>query len=281
MYTVVFENENGSKFVFGKNVNTAADFDIGSGLSINLGTSQGFGQVGETVDTQKVSGRNIAVNGVMWGDVPSIKTKLRGVCAPFAQGRLVFNNKYYIKVYVKDSPSFSPKKDDGRFSMRFFAPYPFFFDITGGAAQLGTIEKLFSFPVNYAEPHVFGRKSASKYINIVNNGDVSVPFSVKIVATADVSDITLTNIETLAFLKIEGSVSVGDEIHIYRSNSNILKAELHSNGEITDILYRISDDSTLFELAKGDNLIGESDSGGGGVEVQIEFNKAVAAVYED
>lgn len=282
MYSLVFEKENGKKYVFGAEGATVVDANVGYGTSISLGTSQGFGQIGETVDTQSVSGRNIIIKGTIYGNVEERKRTLRNICAPFSKGKLIFNSKYYTNVYVKDAPTFSPKKLDGRFTMLFYAPYPFFYTMDENSAIVGEITPMFSFPVNYATEHKFGEKSLVKYFNVVNSGDVRTPFSLIIEAKADTENVTISNLKTFKFLKINGVLKSGEIINIYRNSSNILKAELVSNNTVTDILYRISDDSTLFELEVGDNLIqADDDSDGANIIVRMTYNTAVVAVYED
>ena len=282
MYSLVFEKENGKKYVFGAEGATVVDANVGYGASISLGTSQGFGQIGETVDTQSVSGRNIIIKGTIYGNVEERKRTLRNICAPFSKGKLIFNSKYYTNVYVKDAPTFSPKKTDGRFTMLFYAPYPFFYTMDENSAIIGEITPMFSFPVNYATEHKFGEKSLVKYFNVVNSGDVRTPFSLIIEAKADTENVTISNLKTFKFLKINGALKSGEIINIYRNSSNILKAELVSNNTVTDILYRISDDSTLFDLEVGDNLIqADDDSGGANIIVRMTYNTAVVAVYED
>ena len=103
---------------------------------------------------------------------------MRSVLAPFTNGRLSFDNGYYIDVYVKDTPTFSPVKNDGRFTMLLYAPFPFFSKADCGKVEFGEVIRGFSFPVNYAEPHIFGLKEDVTEKAIINDGDVSVSFNV-------------------------------------------------------------------------------------------------------
>ena len=151
MYNVVFENDNGSKYYFGINGTTIFDMDLGDGVSVNIGTSQGFSQVGEQLQSRSVSGRTISVKGAVYGNIQERKRTMRNVFSPFSCGRLVFENQYYIRVYVKSSPTFSTIKNDGKFTMRFFAPYPFFKSVDEKNVEIGSIRPLLSVPVNY--PH--------------------------------------------------------------------------------------------------------------------------------
>ena len=281
MYSAVFESKNGEKYVFGVNGGTVFDMDVASGASIDIGTSQGFTQIGETVESQKVSGKVIAVNGVIYQSVNEMKNRMRRVFAPFASGRLVFEGKYYIYVYVKSTPTFSPVKGNGKFSMQLFAPYPFFLSLDEKSIGIGAIEPKFSFPVNYEEPHIFGLKQAEKYKNVFNAGDVIVPFKVTMAASGTSENPTITNLKSSEFLKLNGTLNVGDSVAIYRDDQGVLRAELKSNGESIDIISWIDEKSSLFDLAVGDNLISATDErGGDNLSTRFYYNPAVVSVYE-
>ena len=77
MYSATFISDNGEKYVFGPSGNTACDIDLGSGISVNIGTSQGFAQVGVTVENQTVDGRTITITGTVYGNVPERKVQSR------------------------------------------------------------------------------------------------------------------------------------------------------------------------------------------------------------
>lgn len=281
MYSVLFESESGQKYLFGADGNTVFDMDFGNGISVNIGTSQGFSQVGETVESMTVGGRTISVKGTVFGNVQEKKTTMRRVFAPFAAGRLIFEGKYYTRVFVKESPTFSPIKNDGRFTMQLFAPFPFFYFTDQKNISVGGIEPLFSFPVNYAEPHTFGRRSANKYSNIYNDGDVAVPLHIYIESFGQSVNPKITNLETLEFLQINGTLTAGDFINIYRDQNNVLRAELTSDGHTQDVLSWIDDGSNLFMLQVGDNLISyDDDVGGASLTVRFSYSPAVVAIYE-
>lgn len=281
MYSVTFQSDNGKKFVFGKDGGNVFDMDLGSGISTNLTTSQGFSQVGETVQAQSVSGRSITVNGAIYKNIVDIKSKMRSILTPLTSGELLFENKYYTRVFVKNAPTFSSVKNDGRFSMQFYAPYPFFFKKSGETVEIGKIIPRFKFPVNYAIPHKFGERSSDKYINILNNGDVEVPFSVILQSFAESTNIVLTNLRTFKTLKINGTLNAGEVLRIYRDNDNILCAMLMADETETDVISRIDESSELFTLDVGDNLISASDDEGGtSLNAIISFNSALVALYE-
>jgi hypothetical protein len=281
VYSAFFESDKGEKYVFGTSGNTVFDMDVGDGVSVNIGTSQGFSQVGVTVQTRNVSGRNIKVKGVIYGDVQGRKRAMRRIISPLSSGRLVFNERYYTRVFVKTAPSFSPLKDNGSFSLQFFAPFPYFYDIDQVSLEIGAVKPMFTFPVNYSNPHKFGEKGNERYKNIVNSGDTSVPFSLFLTTSGTSTNITIANLLTFKQLKLNGTLNAGEYINIYRDNDNVLRAELTSNGDKYDIISWIDESSELFELEVGDNLISANDDeGGASLNSKITFNPAVVALYE-
>lgn len=282
MYNAVFKNENGDQFYFGVSGKNVFDMDVGEGLATNMSLSQGFSQTGESVDSVTVSSRTINVKGVFFDDVDNQKKTLRKVATPFTKGKLFFENKYYTNVYVKNSPSFSPKKGDGRFTMQFIAPFPFFYLINEQSALIGYVKPTFSFPVNYAYPHKFGEKTDAKYVNVVNPGDVPVPFSLYLKANGVSVNPVVSNVKTREFLKVNGTLSDGATLKVTRNADGVLNATLTSGGVEEDVLSWIDEESSLFEFATGDNLIFADDDGGGGnLSARVTFNPAVVAVYED
>jgi phage-related protein len=267
--------------MFGTNGNTAFDMDLGSGVSVDIGTSQGFSQIGETIQNRTVSGRPITVKGVVYGNVQERKKSMRNVISPFSCGRLVFENKYYIRVCVKSAPSFSSVKNDGRFTMQFFAPYPFFKSIEEKNVEIGSIRPLFSFPVNYSVPHKFGEKGAARYKSVYNDSDVSIPFSLHLSSSGTSTNPVIANLQTFKTLKLNGTLNAGDFVDIYRNEDNVLRAIMTSDGVQSDVIYWVDESSDLFELDAGDNLISATDDEGGtSLAVKINYNSVVVAVYE-
>ena len=82
MYSVVFESDNGEKYVFGKAGDTMFDMDLGSGVPVDIGTSQGFSQIGETMQSRTVSGRTITVTGTVYRDIQNRKKSMRKIISP-------------------------------------------------------------------------------------------------------------------------------------------------------------------------------------------------------
>lgn len=282
MYSAIFESDNGLTFVFGKNGGNVFDMDLGSGVSVDIGTSQGFSQIGETVETLAVNSRPITVTGVLFRDVNNQKKNMRKIFAPFVAGKLIFEDGHYTRVYVQDPPSFSSIKNDGRFTMQLLAPFPYFYGQNEESVQIGGIVPMFKFPVNYAEPHSFGKLSESRFSTIYNDSDVKVPYGFQIIVNGISTNPTVTNLLTFEFLKINGTFTAGDIVSVYRDENNVLVANVvHSDSSVENILSMIDDDSTFYELVVGDNLVSiNDDEGGVGMSAKVSFKPVVVALYE-
>lgn len=280
MYNVVFNGDSGKNFLFGAQNNVVFDMDLAAGLSVNIATSQGFSQIGVNVGTRSVQGKTINVSGCIYGDISAGKKQMSSVFSPFSSGKLVFNSKYFIRVFVKDTPSFSPIKTDGRFSMRFFAPFPFFTSVESISQEIGELTKTFQFPTEYTQ-HIFGEKSTKRYLNIVNSGDISVPFDLTLRTTSTSVNPMIQNMTSLEFLKFNGTIYSGDELKMYRDSDGILRAYLKREEEVQDVISWIDGYSSLFHLSVGDNLILATDENGGtSLTARIGFCPAVGGVYE-
>ena len=279
-----FESDNGIVYHFGKAGKTAFTMDFGSGMSVDIGTSQGFSQVGTSVSNQSVSGKSIAVNGAVYGDVPKKKKELRRAFAPFTSGKLIINDKYYIRVFVKNSPSFSIMKNNGRFSLLLYAPYPYFRSVKETVNKIGYVVPRFKFPVVYEQYnyYMFGEQSFEGFSIINNEGDVPAMYSATIVNRSGSTSLTISNITTGDYLKINRMFDPGDTIKIFRAENNALRVNLVYGSLETDILGDVTENSTLFTIPVGESVF--SVRGSNEWEIMdsvIVFEETVVSVFED
>lgn len=282
MYNCKFIADNGNTFLLGADNNIVFDMDGGNGLSVSTSLSQGFNQIGQTVETRAIEGKPLSIKGKIFRNIPETKAALRKAFAPFQRGKLIFDNRFFVDVEVKDSPSFSPVRTNGTFTMQLFMPYPFWRSMDEKSFPIGGITPAFSFPINYETPHNFGIASVQKYINIYNDGDIPAPYSVMFTAYAAISNIKLENIKTREFLKLNGTLNIGERICVYRDRSNQLTAEkVAVTGEVENINGWVDDDSNLYTLNVGDNLISATDDAGGeNLTTHVSFSPAFGGVYE-
>lgn len=283
MYNAKFISNTGETYDFGVDGSTVFDMDIGNGISVDIATSQGFSQLGESVEGQSVTGKLINVKGVIYKDISAKRRHLRDVFSPFTSGRLSFDNGYYIDVYVKDTPTFSPIKNDGRFTMLLYAPFPFFSKADSGSVEFGEIVPMFSFPVNYIEDHIFSRKISATEKTIENDGDVAVFFGLEFKTTGRVDNISVTDLDTGEFLKIKCKLLGSQKVLLKRTAEGVLSALLIDGTKTTNAINLIDEKSTLLKLRKGKNRLQITDeySKGEMLIADFTYHTAVTSIYED
>lgn len=281
MYSVTYKSDSGKEILLGKDGGMVCDVNLGDGLSVDMSITQGFLQVGESVQGQSIGGKTIKIKGVIFESIYARKQALRDIFTPFSAGYLIFEEKYKIRVHVKSTPTFSPRKEDGRFTMQLFAPMPFFYSIFERSELVGKVEPRFSFPVNYAETHLFGEISSKRDLSLNNDGNVLVPYVLELNSITGSTNPVFSNLNTFEFLKLNGVLEIGESVKIYRNEDGILRADLTRGGEVIDILSWIDEASNFYNLNVGENLVAINDEGGGlGLMARISFNPAVTAVYE-
>lgn len=280
MYNARFVSDNGNTFRFGYEYGTLIDIDPLAGVEVDISTSQGYQQVGETLENMSVGGVERQLSGVIIGDATETKRRMFQVFTPQTTGKLYFNDKYYCNAAVKTVPEIGVKTKNVTYVIDLYCVYPYWMGATEKGYLLGGYTPAFSFPVNYANPHTFGIKSENAFTNCVNDGAVSVPFTAEFTATADVENYGLINVTTLEELKINDTLTVGERTKIYRENGR-LYLEKTVAGVTSDIFAALDEDSNLFQIYPGDNILMEqADSGGANLMATVSFSDAYPGVYD-
>lgn len=285
MYKVRYLANDGKTFDFSYDNGVIFDVEGLSGVEIEHTLSQGISQVGKTISSKAAGDKKINITGKLLGDnrrIADRKARLRDNILPFATGRLIFNNDYYINVSPVEIPEYSPVRGKGTFSVRFLTPYPFFRKTAESTSVIGGITKRFRFPVNYATPHIYGESSAERYINVRNNGNLETTYVLTLTTQSESVNPVVSNLLTFEQIKLNYRMLAGETVKIYYDDSNILQVtSTDVNGNVTDIFYRLDEASDLFALHVGDNLLlAVDDSGGKDLTVRVTFDEVVAGVFE-
>ena len=286
MYKAKFVDAQNNVFLFDVANGIVFDIEGLSGISVDHTMAQGVQQIGETVSVRSVGSKSLTVTGVIYRNIVSTKRRMRNIFAPFVSGRLIFNDKYYLDVSVKDTPSMSPEVDRGTFTMQLLAPYPFFKMVEESVVRLGGAVKLFRFPINYTDTHTFADRGAERYVNVINNGDVDSDFVMTISTTSVSQNPRITNLNTLEFLQINRTLYEGEQIKIWRDENGVLMVSLiDEDGGDTDVFSDLDENSNLFALHRGDNVLGASAQIDGetvyNLMVLVSFNPAVVGVFDE
>ena len=280
MYTAKFENSNGKIFYFGYKYGNIFDIDGLTGLDVSVSMSQGFNQVGETVENLSIGSNMLEITGRLLGEATESKRKMLSVFAPFQSGRLTFENKYFVDCVVKKTPLITVETKDPKFELVLTAPYPYWQKVTLNSFAVGDYAPAFSFPVNYATPHIFGIKNPSAFINCVNGGEVEAYYKLEFRSKTTTVNPQIINVETQEFLKLNTTVTSDDKFTVYRLGGRLI-VEKETSGVITDAFSVLDEDSDLMYMHVGNNLIkADADSGADQLITTITFNDAVVGVYE-
>ena len=250
-----------------------------NGVETKIETSQGFEQVGETIDTLTTGGNTIKVNGKINPFTSDLGNAMTDAILPMSTGRLYIDDKYWIDVAVKNAPAIAQALRSATYSFRLYAPYPYWKSVQKNTYQLGGSIGGFRFPVNYSTPHHFGQRSSALFLNCINNGNVKTDFILTLYAKATLSNITITNAQTQEYIGINTEMQGGDYVYMYREN-NQLRCVRERNNVETDIFSTVDEDTDLFFMNVGDNVLrAEAETGGNNLVVQVDFYNTKSGVF--
>ena len=272
MYDLTFISSTGNRIALNyKNGIIIKTVEGATGLSVDLQTAQGYQQVGNSVSSQTVSGRDLTISGFIFKENKDKKLALQKAFAPFVSGQLFWENKYFMDVYVKDAPTISQNKHSD-FMFRLYAGFPFWKSKNQTNKTNGTVMKEFRFPVNYATPHRYGTKDASNEYNVQNVGEVESPIDVTISAKEQVVNPQVVDLDTGKFLRFNVTLERGEEIRLTQSNGRIQVSIIRVDGSEENAFKILDDDSSLFSVSAGDNrLTSIADEGENNMTTLISF----------
>lgn len=280
MYYAKFINSKGDTFNLGYRYGNIFDIDGLTGHNMDVAFSQGFNQIGETVEGISVGSHIFEIKGKLLNEIITQKKNMLSVFAPFESGKLVFENKYFLDCVVYRTPIIAIGEKSPEFEMVLSAPYPFWQKMTSNSFIVGSYMPMFSFPVNYSEPHIFGIENPSAFINAYNDGQIDAYYRLEFQTQTTTVNPSIINVNTQEFLKLNTTINQGEKFTVYRNGGRLL-VEKESNGIITDAFSLLDEDSDLLFMHVGDNIIRASaDEGEDQLITTIIFNSAVVGVYE-
>ena len=281
VYNAKFISNDGGIFVFGADGSNVFDIDGLSGMTMTLTKSQTYSRVGENVSSKATGGRTLTINGSIYNNISAVKGAMLRVFGAFTTGKLIFNDKYYIPAIVKDTPTVSPKRNDGAFMLRLFAPDPYFRDLKTQYVEFSSTTANFTFPFTLSEKtFVLGSVSPTMTANAYNDGDAPTAYTLAITALQNTTNPRLScGNKYIAFAM---TLAENDELIIWRADDGSFHADWHQTGgdKVIDAVQYLDDGSTLFELGVGDNNLVASNQGGVTMGVVVSFNSPFSGVYE-
>ena len=281
VYNAKFISNDGGIFVFGADGSNVFDIDGLSGMTMSLTKSQTYSRVGENVSSKATGGRTLTIKGSIYNNISAVKSAMLRVFGAFTTGKLIFNDKYYIPAIVKDTPTVSPKRNDGAFMLRLFAPDPYFRDLKTQYVEFSSTTAKFTFPFTLSEKtFVLGSVSPTMTANAYNDGDAPTAYTLTITALQTITNPRLScGNKYIAFAM---TLAENDELIVWRADDGSFHADWHQTGgdKVIDAVQYLDDGSTLFELGVGDNNLVASNQGGVTMGVVVSFNSPFSGVYE-
>lgn len=250
--TFRYVNANGETLVFeyayGYLINKPKGIDT---IQVQLSQAQGIDQVGGTVQSATVQSRPVTISGLIVGEnMEARKAALVAIVRPDIPGKL-YADDYYLDVHVTATPTVEARTKCANFQFAITAAYPYWQKDSKTAYSLSGVEPLFKFPWNISRTYQFGERIEDMFINVVNNGQLPVPFTVTFTAFDTVVNPKILDMKTGDFLLVRKTFEPGETVVVETTHG---KTYVTSSVE-GDIRGALDLDSTLFRLAVGDNLL--------------------------
>lgn len=278
MYNAKIVSNNGTVLYLGFEHGIVFDITPLSGMDIDVSTSQSFQQIGESIENTSVLGLTREIYGVIIDNEKTTQEKLFKVFSAFSSGKLYIGDRYCD--FVTSKTPYISREKSGRltFMTAIFCPYPFWLDEKLSEYIFGGVTPAFSFPVVY-DSHIFGIRKDVDIINCHNKGNVKQTMNVEFSTSSSVKNFGLKDMKTGKFVQISETISGYDTVEIYQENGKI-HVTLTRNGTKSNIINKLVERSTLFELEAGDNVIVPfADEGIRNLNVYVKFNPAYTGVY--
>ena len=274
--TFTYVNENGQSIIFdaehGFIINKPTGIDS---LSVSHSQAQGINQVGSTIQSSNVQSRPVVVNGYLCGNNQlSDKNTLLSIIRPDLTGKL-FADDYYLDVRPTATPSIEAEREFAMFQFSLIAAYPYWQKDGSASETLSGVRKLFKFPWNISQPYRFGEVVTAAFINILNDGQVPIPFTVTYTAIDTVVNPKLIEASTNEYLLLNKSLVAGEKVVI-----EITHERTYVNSSVDGECRGALDlGSSFFRLKVGDNVIKpEATSGKANLNVRIDFASEIVGV---
>lgn len=265
MYTLKIQNAAGELFELTHNRSQYSLIHV-TGLTppkADINTSVAGTIDGAFYNSARVNMRNIVLTIVIEGDIEANRQHLyrifpiKSLCTVFFKNE---NMNVQISGYIElvDGDLFSKRE---QMQISIICPRPFWSALGLVAYELSTTVAMFSFPFSIAPtPGVaISEYTQQPTIKIYNDGSVPCGFTADIeIATGpqSVSDLTLYNLTTQKKIGILGSVTLaaGDKAHLSTIPGS-LKISMEHGGTVTNLINKLIDGSTFFNLELGENIL--------------------------
>lgn len=260
MFDAVFTSSDGQTFGFGYKAGVLYSIDPLGDLPVELETSQGYQQVGATVESRSISGVTRTITGRILRNTDYCKRQLRDVFAPFVTGRLTVAGKYYCDAEVQRCPAISAASRWPTFSFQLYCPSPYWYSVAQTSAATLQVTPTFTLPVCY-DTHQYGLRAQTEWLRIQNAGLDTQDWTLTLTVHGTVENPCVTDPESGEYLRFVVTLEDTDQLRVWRENGR-LRIEWIISGVSVNGFSLLDESSTLWTLRHGTQAwVRSADSG--------------------
>ena len=255
----------------------------------DLGTVEGthhsykyVSQVGVYIDSTTLEQRVVAISGWVIGntydELKANKAVLNKLINPLHTVEAVVQDKYKLNFKPDFSVKYSASYEENnevlcKFLIQGTCADPMFTTKDKQTALIASIIPKFRFPLVIPQNNgiLMGLREPSLLATLNNGGDIDTGLLITFSCTSTVTNPSLLNVDTREFIKINKTMSAGEQIIVSTgSGEKYIKGIV--SGEESNYFKYMDFDSTWLQLHTGENILKyDADDNVDGLEVLISF----------
>lgn len=255
----------------------------------DLGTVEGthhsykyVSQVGVYIDSTTLEQRVVAISGWVIGntydELKANKAVLNKLINPLHTVEAVVQDKYKLNFKPDFSVKYSASYEENnevlcKFLIQGTCADPMFTTKDKQTALIASIIPKFRFPLVIPQNKgiLMGLREPSLLATLNNGGDIDTGLLITFSCTSTVTNPSLLNVDTREFIKINKTMSAGEQIIVSTgSGEKYIKGIV--SGEVSNYFKYMDFDSTWLQLHTGENILKyDADDNVDGLEVLISF----------
>jgi len=257
MKRVICEDTVGRKieFTYDGDPLRLADTDGFTAADYAVTTSKNSGQDGENYNGSTANKRNPVITSELSADYANQREKLYRFFQPRAVGTVYYYDNesgkkatYYVeKINIGETGVIRPVV------ISLLCPDPKFYALEDEISELAMWEGCIEFPLEIIEPFEVTRKVNTLIGNVYNGSNVTQGLTVKFMATGEVTNPSLYDINRHLMMQINITMHSGDVITV-TTESNNKRVKLSSGGIESNINNRMLYPPVWLQAYEGDNL---------------------------
>lgn len=249
MFDAIFKASNGLTFSFGYAAGVLWSITPLGDLPVDLETSQGYQQVGATVESRSISGVTRTVTGRILRNQDYCKRQLRDVFAPYVTGRLTIAGAYWCDAEVQRTPDISVSGLWPTFSFQLYCPDPYWHSVKELTVTTLQVTPAFRLPTRYTT-HQYGIREQADYLRVHNPGLDTQEFTLTLTAHGTVTNPGVLDPETGEYLRFVCTLQDTDQLRVYREAGRLVIQQIIS-GQAVNGFGLLDEQSTLWTLPHG------------------------------